>query len=284
MISFCMACDVHGWGKWNPRYPALHEAAITATQPSPLHLLLYITSCVASDFLRCVVCVIASASCSRISLITGAQPHPDGSGNREIRLSPSFNNRLPLSATSTIPSAQFMAFPSPPDFWNNRGVWLSEQAICAKSCRVCPFALKSCFYQLCVDGRAWSVMCTGLSGLQRPRRLLHLFGLTRAAWWCRVIGFLCKPSNKSVAARRLFLSVFTGKKSQWPPPPPPPHTHTHTHNMQKQTTDMDTCASIHKLYWFKYVRSNSGQCCEVINTIHFSQNLKYLSIHRLKLK
>ncbi len=167
-----------GGGNKTPITQLCTRLPVTATHPSPLHSLLYITSCVGSDFLRCVVCVIASASRSRVSLITGAQPHPDDSGNREIRLSPPLTIDFPSLQQPLSPSTQFMAFPSPPGFWNNRGVWLSEQVICAKSCRVCPFALKSRLYQLCVDGRLWSVMCTSLSGLQRPRRLLHLFGLT----------------------------------------------------------------------------------------------------------
>ncbi len=139
-----------GGGNKTPVTQLYTRLPVTATHPSPLHSLLYITSCVASDFLRCVVCVIASASRSRVSLITGAQPHPDDSGNREIRLSPLLTIDFPSLQQALSPSAQCMAFPSPPGFWKR----LSEQVICAKSCLVCPFALKSHLYQLCVDGRA----------------------------------------------------------------------------------------------------------------------------------
>ncbi|KAI2652648.1 Glucocorticoid-induced transcript 1 protein [Labeo rohita] len=71
--------------------------------------------------------VIASASRSRVSLITGAQPHPDDSGNGEIRLSHPSTIDFPSLQRALSPSSQFMGFPSPPGFWNNRGVWLSEQ-------------------------------------------------------------------------------------------------------------------------------------------------------------
>lgn len=145
--------------------------------------------------------VIASASRSRVSLITSAQPHPDDSGNSQIRLSPPLTIHFPSLQQASPPSVQSMAFSSPPGFWNNRGVWLSERVICAKSCRVCPLALKSRFYQLCVDGRASRaclVSCTSRFDMSSCR--------------CRVICFLCKPSNNTVA---VMLSVFTGKKKQW---------------------------------------------------------------------
>lgn len=139
----------------------------------------------------------------------GAQPLPDDSGNIEIRLSPLLTINFPSRQQPLSPSCQFMAFPSPPSFRNNTGVWVLEQVICAKSCRV-SFRTEVTFLSIrhCVDGKPLSLMCTKLSNLQRPYSpLLHK---QRAG--AKVIHFLCKPSNKCLLRIVTICIIFCWEK------------------------------------------------------------------------